>query len=233
MIEGAPTVPDPRPASTRPALLALLAAVTIIVGFGSGFLVATRSGPSGRTDTAAPVVITPSSTTAPSASVVETTTTTEPATTTVPPTTEPPTTATTATTVATTTPPPVTAPPTTPKPLSTQPVVITSPPTTPLAPPKLELTFPRDGLGRLVIPRKGTASFTITNSGGLSSQWLVTGTGFVTANGGTAQGTLLPGGSVIVTVMPPPVELPKGEVTGSITVLGAVNPNIPFVITAA
>ena len=57
------------------------------------------------------------------------------------------------------------------------------------------------------------------------------GTGFTTV--GASQGSLSPGQTAVVTVVAPPGELPTGEITGIISVLGAVNPTVPFVIPPA
>ena len=148
---------------------------------------------------------------------------------------------TTAPTAPVATPDPTTPFPTTsaasiPAPTTTHAVTVTAAPTTSrvpstLAPPRVEVLYAADAQNRLVIPRTGTATLTIRNSGGLASQWLVTGSGFSvrTASQGTVQG----GDTALVVVGPPAGELPRTERTGTISVLGAVNSAIPFVIPAS
>jgi hypothetical protein len=126
-----------------------------------------------------------------------------------------------------TTAPVVTAPPTTRAVVTTAAPVVTTP-----APPRVQVFYATDAAGRLVVPRGGSAVITIANSGGLASQWLVTGAGFTTG-GGPTQGTLEPGQSATVVIAPPPGGLPAREVPGTISVLGAINSTVPFVIPAA
>jgi hypothetical protein len=113
-------------------------------------------------------------------------------------------------------------------------VIVTSPPAPPTtyAPPRVVVSFASDGSGRLVVPRQGTVSFTVSNQGGLASQYLVSASG-VSLGGGAVQGTLQPGQSVSLSVGPPPGDLSRTEKTGTISVLGAINSSIPFVIPAA
>jgi hypothetical protein len=93
------------------------------------------------------------------------------------------------------------------------------------------VSYSTDSRGRLVLPRNGSSTLLIINEGGQPQQWLVTGTGFTTS--GPSQGTLPPGQTVTVTVLAPRNELPGNEINGTISVLGAVNPSVPFVIPAA
>jgi hypothetical protein len=203
------------------------AVLTIIVGFGLGFVLSGTRSSGNRSTTAAGITTTTSSTTT-TTGVVRTSTsasTTEAPTTTVAPTT---------TTAAPTTVAPTTAPITVAPTISTVPR--TAPPTvappTTYAPPKVLVTYAADSQGRLVIPRSGSATITVTNQGGLASQWLVTGSGFTTG-GGQSQGTLGPGQSQFISVFPPAGEIPRSEQHGIISVLGATNPSVPFVIPAA
>lgn len=83
--------------------------------------------------------------------------------------------------------------------------------------------------GRLVIPRVGSALITLTNDGGESAPWILTGTGFSTGPGGTSQGTLGPGQSTVVRVFAPAKKVPPNTL-GQLAMLGAVNPNVAFVI---
>jgi hypothetical protein len=203
------------------------AVLTILVGFGLGFVLSGTRGSGDRSTTAAGITTTSSSSTTTTSAERPTTS----ASTTEPPTTIAPTTTTTAPT--TTVPPPTT-------PITVAPTIVTVPRTAPptvappttYAPPKVLVTFAADAKGRLVIPRVGSATLTITNQGGLASQWLVTGSGFTTG-GGQSQGTLGPGQSQFISVFPPAGEIPKGEQTGIISVLGAMNPSVTFVIPAA
>jgi hypothetical protein len=86
------------------------------------------------------------------------------------------------------------------------------------------VAYTGDAAGRLVIPRHGQAVLQITNDGGLTSGWYVTGNGFIV--NGTNQGTVAPGQVVTVGVGS------AGDVgaTGSIKVIGARNPVVPFVV---
>lgn len=93
------------------------------------------------------------------------------------------------------------------------------------------VTYGADGANRFVIPRGGAATLTIRNTGGSASQWLVTGSGFSLRS--ASQGTLQPGQSAAVVIGPPAGELPLGEITGTISVLGAANSSIAFVIPRA
>lgn len=219
--------------STRPVRLLVTGAVaTVVIGFVVGFLIGGRGTgrPDGTvtasgdrlattstgvppTSTADPAE-TPTSTST-STSVSSTSTTTESTTTTdaVP-----------STVLATTTAPPVVsvAP-------TTAPAVTTVPPT--FAPSRVVVSYARDGAGRLVVPRYGSATVVIANEGGLAQQWLVTGSGFSTA--GPTQGHLAPGQSVAVSILAPREELPLGEINGIISVLGAIEPTVAFVIPAA
>lgn len=222
-------VPPPR-APTDPArkLLVVGAAVAIVLGFAAGFALAgARSRSSRGGEQAASVTTTTAAVTI--APTIEEPSTTE-APSTEPATSETTTTAATSTTsaVSTTLAPTTAAPSTTQRQVVTTTSVVVAPPST-FAPPHIQVTYPADAAGRLVIPRGGSATFTISNTGGLASQWLVSGTGFSTG-GSATRGTLGPGQSTSVTVGPPPGELPNGDLTGSIDVLGAVNPTIPFVI---
>jgi len=216
--------------TSTPARGVVIAAamLTIVVGFGLGFaLSGMRSSDRGTltaaatsSTTAVPTTIAPRTTVAP----------------TLPPTTAAPTTqaVTTTSIAATTTAAPTTAPivtlpvPTTPRPT---PPPTQAPPTT-YAPPKVLVTYAADPQGRFVVPRVGTATLTVTNQGGLASQWLVTGSGFA-ISGGPSQGTLQPGQSAFISISVPPGEIPATELTGVISILGALNPSIAFVIPAA
>ena len=207
-------------------LLVAGAVATIVVGFVVGFALGGRSG-DGDDDglTAAGSIPTSSTTTtaAPPSTDGSSSTTGAPASST---TTRPSTTSSTEP-VAVTEAPPTTTP-------ATSAVVTTAPPppvATTFAPSRVIVSYSTDGSGRLVIPRSGSASLVITNEGGLAQQWLVTGTGFTTV--GASQGSLGPGQTTVVTLVAPPGELQTGELTGTISVLGAVNPAIAFVIPAA
>jgi hypothetical protein len=207
-------------------VLVAAAVATVLLGFALGYGLATRSTRSSGATASAPP---PSSTGAAGTAVPPTTgasTTTTEATTTAPPTiTAPPTTA--PSTTATT------APPTTPTPSPTTTAVATTAPRPPstLGPPRVEVTYGADGANRFVIPRTGTATLTIRNTGGSASQWLVTGSGFSLRS--ASQGTLQPGQSAAVIIGPPAGELPRNEITGTISVLGAANSAIVFVIPRA
>jgi hypothetical protein len=209
----------PPPASPRPVRVLVAAGVaTVVLGFVVGFAIGGRSGDGADTLTAAstvPPTPAPSSTaTTPAPSSTQTTSSTTSSTTT----TEAPTTTTAPTTVAPTTAVDTTAaPPTTPAPT--------------FAPSRVVVSYATDGGGRLILPRSGSANLVITNEGGLAQQWLVTGTGFTTA--GASQGTLAPGQTTTITVVAPREELPSNQIVGVISVLGAVNPTVPFVIPAA
>lgn len=217
----------------RPGVVAM-AVLTIVLGFGLGFGLAGR-GASGPTPTdpltAAPAgtvreavvseppedtVTAPApSTTAADPSSIDSVTVAPPTITAAPPTAPPPVPSTVAPTTATIR----TVVPTTG-------VAATTP-----APPRVVASFAADASGRLVIPRGGTATVEIRNEGGLASQYVVTGTGF-TFGGAASQGTLEPGARVTLVVAPPRSELPATDVVGVISVLGAVNGSIPFVIPA-
>lgn len=215
---------DPPAASRSVRLLVAGGVATVVIGFVVGFLLGGRGpGPSTDTVTAAgsstSIATTTSSTTAPSTSAPTTTepapsSTTGPSTTAAPvPTTEAPTTTSVVVpTTVVTLPPPTTVAPT-------------------FAPSRVVVSYGADASGRLVVPRTGSATLVITNEGGLAQQWLVTGTGFTTI--GATQGTLGPGQTVTVSIVAPLEELPLGEVPGIISVLGAVNPTIAFVIPPA
>lgn len=216
----------PSPAASRSVrLLAAAGVATVVVGFVVGFALGGR-GPGSTTDTVTAAgsstsIATTSTTAAPPTSE-PTSTTTEPApsSTTRPPTTEAPA-------------PTTEAPTTTTIPVPTT-VATPSPPTTvppTFAPSRVVVSYGADGSGRLVVPRSGSATLVITNEGGLAQQWLVTGTGFTAV--GATQGTLGPGQTVTVSIVAPREELPLGEVPGIISVLGAVNPTIAFVIPPA
>jgi hypothetical protein len=216
-------------------VLVAAAVATVLLGFALGYGLATRSTRSSGATASAPP---PSSTGAAGTAVPPTTGA---------PTTAPPTTASTTTTEATTTAPPTitappttapsttatTAPPTTPTPSPTTTAVATTAPRPPstLGPPRVEVTYGADGANRFVIPRTGTATLTIRNTGGSASQWLVTGSGFSLRS--ASQGTLQPGQSAAVIIGPPAGELPRNEITGTISVLGAANSAIVFVIPRA
>ena len=221
--DAVPLTASPSPA--RPLrLLVGGAAATIVIGFVVGFALGGRSGdredvtaagsipPSSTTTTAAPPTTAGSSSTtsAPTSSTTRSSTT---------PSTEP---------VATTEAPPPSSTPTS--------VVVTTaapppPVVTTFAPSRVVVSYSTDGSGRLVIPRSGSATLVITNEGGLAQQWLVTGTGFTTV--GASQGSVGPGQTSVVTVVAPPGEIQTGEIYGIISVLGAVNPTIAFVIPPA
>jgi len=100
-----------------------------------------------------------------------------------------------------------------------------------LAPPRVEVLYAADAANRVVIPRVGAATLTIRNTGGSASQWLVTGSGFSVRS--PSQGTLQAGQSTTVSVGAPAGELPRSEISGTISVLGAVNSRIAFVIPRA
>ncbi len=77
------------------------------------------------------------------------------------------------------------------------------------------------------MPRKATASFELTNTGGLATQYLLSGTGFVSV--GFQQGTLNPGQSVTVTIAPG-ANLPDSEVSSAVNVLGPNPLAVLFVV---
>ena len=204
-------------ASWRPLVGGAVA--TVVVGFVVGFALGGRSTGPDETTAAGP---TPSS---------SSTTTTAPTTTSGPTTTAPTSTtmpSTTSTTVVTTTVAPTTTAVVTTVPTTAAPVTTTAPV---VAPSRVVVSYATDGRGRFILPRVGSANLVITNEGGLAQQWLVTGTGFTTA--GPSQGSLGAGQTVTVIVVAPPGELPTGEINGTISVLGAVNSNVPFVIPPA
>jgi hypothetical protein len=222
-------VDAPPPAAASPPRRALLigaAMLTIVTGFGLGFALSGTRGRSGGSSLAAGSTST-AVTTVPTTARV----------------TVPPTEATTTTTEAraTTTAAPTTIAPTTTRAPTTLPVIVpTTPPPTPpptqappttYSPPKVLVTYAADAQGRLVVPRVGTATLTVTNQGGLASQWIVTGSGFSVV-GGATQGTLAPGQSQFISIGIPGGEIPKTEITGIISVLGALNPSIQLVIHA-
>jgi len=204
-------------------LLAAGAVATVVVGFVIGFAIGGRStaddvtaagpGPAMITTTTSPPAPDRSSTTeAPATSTTTSTTSTS--------------TTTTVAVVDTTE-----APPTSIVPFPTIATTVAPPTTVPVVPSRVVVSYGADSAGRLVIPRSGSANLVITNQGGLPQQWLVTGTGFTTVGG--SQGSLAAGQTVTVTVLAPPGELPSGEINGIISVLGAVNPTIAFVIPPA
>jgi hypothetical protein len=203
-------------------LLVVGAVATVVIGFVVGFALGGRSGDDALT-ASAPVSST--TTLAPPTSASTTTTTDTSASSTT--SSSPPT---STTTVPTTVAPTTTAPTTVVAPTSTTPVTVAVPTTvaTTVAPSRVVVSHATDGSGRLIIPRHGSANLVITNQGGLAQQWLVTGTGFTTV--GASQGTLGPGQTVTVTLVAPPGELPSGEINGTVSVLGAVNPTVAFVI---
>lgn len=204
-------------------LLVAGAVATVVVGFVIGFALGGRGDDGGDSLTAAAPSTT--ATSAPTSTTEGSTTTEAPASTTT--TATPRSTATTA--VATTEAPTTTEVvpfPTIPPTLAP---TTAAPPT--YAPPRVVVSYATDGSGRLIIPRAGTANLVITNEGGVPQQWLVTGTGFGTV--GATQGSLSPGQTVTVTLVAPPGELPTGEIPGIISVLGAVNPTVAFVIPPA
>lgn len=215
----------PASASGPPRLLVVLGVLTVVLGFALGFGLAARRP---ATESA----ITTGTSVPPQPATTATTEAAPTGATTAVPSSEAPTTATTTTTttsVATTVAPaaPVTvAPVTTARPT----VVTTAPPVaTTAAPPRVLVTYTTDAFGRLLLPRAGTATLVITNSGGLASQWLVTGAGFRIV-GAASQGTLGPGQSTNVVIAPPAGDLPAREITGTVSVLGAINSSIPFAI---
>lgn len=213
----------PASASGPPRPLVVLGVLTVVVGFALGFGLAARRPATESaitTGTSAP----PPATAAPATTEAAPTSETTAAPSTAAPTTA--TTTTTTTSVATTV---VTTAPVTVAPVTTaRPVVTTAPPVvTTAAPPRVLVTYPTDAFGRLLLPRAGTATLVITNSGGLASQWLVTGTGFRIV-GAASQGTLGPGQSANVVIAPPSGDLPAREITGTVSVLGAINSSIPF-----
>ena len=214
------------PSSGRSLRLLLAgAALTVVVGFAVGFGLGERGSTDAdeATTAAGPATSVPS-TVPPSSSVP--TTELAPTTTVAPPTTV----TTTTTSVVTTTEAPTTTVVVVPTAVVTTPAPTTMPPPT-LAPSRVVVSYAADAGGRLVVPRSGAATLVVTNEGGLAQQWLVTGTGFTTA--GPTQGSLAGGQSVTVTILPPPGELPLDAVTGTISVLGATNPSVGFVIPPA
>lgn len=231
-VDRAGALSGARPA---PRALAVAAGLTVLVGFGLGFALAGRDR-AGTVDTAATVPTTTLLRTVPGGVGGPTATaTTTPDTSTAPPTAPVPSTtsttlAPTTTTEATTT----TRPPTTPAPTLPAPVVTAPPPpstttTTATQPARLVAAWTQDAQGRLVIPRVGSATFTITNVGGLQTQWLLAGTGFSGPGGTTVRGILDPGQATPVTVVAA-AGLPPGEVAGTISVLGPNPLDIPFVV---
>lgn len=226
-------------------LVVAAAVVTVLLGFTLGFGLAQRNQGASPTVAADGPTTSASSSAPTSAPAVGGTTTPDPPRTEPPAsalTTDPPTTSSTA--PAPTEPPttPAPPPPTTAAPVATPPapttvrtVIVTVPPTSrvtsTLAPPRVEVLYAADAANRVVIPRVGTATLTIRNTGGSASQWLVTGTGFSVKS--ASQGTLQGGQSTTVLVGAPPGDLPRNELTGTISVLGAVNPSIGFVIPRA
>ncbi len=214
--------------------------LTVLVGFGAGFALAGPRGGSpsepvaagsGSTTTSTSAAPKPTSselasTTPPTTTTIDSSTTTSPAPTI---TAAPTTVATTAAPTTAVAPVPTTAPRPTLPPTSRP--VPPAPPTT-FAPPKVSVTFAADANGRLVVPRVGSATMVLTNTGGLASQWLLTGTGFATT-GGPTQGTIGPGQSVLIAITAPPGELSKAAIPGIISILGATNSNVAFVIPAA
>jgi hypothetical protein len=227
-----PGNPDPLTSSPAPAssprslrLLAAGAVATVVVGFVVGFALGGRSG--GDDVTAAGPGPSSTTTTTSSTAPDRSTTTEAPSSSTTARPTSTTTSSTTTVTVVDTT----EAPPTSVVPFPTIATTVAPPTTVAVVPSRVVVSHGADPAGRLVIPRLGSATLVITNQGGLAQQWLVTGTGFTTA--GPTQGSLGPGQTVTVTVLPPPGELPSSELTGIISVLGAVNPSVAFVIPPA
>lgn len=219
-----------------PRALAAAAAVTVLAGFGVGFVLAGRPPAPASVDTAAVTSTTrpptgpttsatapapgddgPSST-APTTAVPSSTTTSVA-----------PTTATTVAPVTTASPPPTTRAAPVPTVVTTAPPPPSTTTTTAPAPARVVAAWTQDAQGRLVIPRGGSATFTLTNVGGLQTQWLLGGTGFSGPGGTTVRGILDPGQTSAVTVVPA-AGLPPGEVVGTIGVLGPNPLEIPFVV---
>jgi hypothetical protein len=217
--------------------------VTVLVGFGVGFALGGRGPGTTDLDTAAVTTTTvgiaggsangdegdaPAGTAAPRPAAPDPSDPPAPATTS--------TTAGASTSTTATTPPPAptTSPPPTTRAVAPTTVVVTLPPpptttTTAPAPARLVAAWTQDAQGRLVIPRGGSATFTLTNVGGLQTQWLLTGTGFSGPGDTTVRGILDPGQTSPVTVIPA-AGLPPGEVDGTISVLGPNPLLIPFVV---
>jgi hypothetical protein len=210
-------VPEPSPpGSTSRGLLIAAGLLVVAAGFGLGFRLGTggdgqattpvgeQAAPRAVGDDASPASEAPSSSGATEASSSSTTTTTAATTTS------------TAAPTTTTTTPPTTAPTTVAPP--TVVATVPAPPTT-SGRADIVVTYPRTAAGYLALPRQGSTAITLTNQGTLPGGWLLSGVGFVSGTGGTAQGTVQPGASTVVTLAAAPGQ-PVGS-TLNILVLGA------------
>lgn len=184
----------PRRARLSSNSVMVAAAVVAVATFGLGFLLAYDPGPTVESAL-------PTTTTGPAASTstprsVAPTTATAPVSTAVVPTTVPTTIApvvTTAVVVPTTAVPEPTTPPTTVAP----------------KPGHLEVSYPRDGGGRMLLVAGGAAAIIVRNTGGSDISFSVEGAGAVTVGAnGVANGVLTPGEGRAIPVVagtdPPP-----------------------------
>jgi len=217
----------PRRARLSDSSVVVAGVVVAVATFGLGFVLAYDPGPgTDRSEvatvgsTVAPTTVAP--TTAPSTTVASSTT--------LAPTTV-------VTTAPTTAPPPVPPGPAPsvelpPPPVPTQPPV-TVPSTTTAAPGVLEVTYPRDGQGRMVLLAGGSGAVLLTNTGGTAVSFTVNVVGAATLGGSTSlSGQVAPGETRAVSVVAA-AEAPGGVGPhASLSVFGALGmvAGIPVVI---
>jgi hypothetical protein len=126
------------------------------------------------------------------------------------------------------------APPAPPAP--TQPPGTAAPPTTPTtvaAPGRLEVTYPKDGLGRMVLLEGGAAAVIVQNVGGSPARFDVSGVGSVTVGAaGSATGLLQAGEvrSVPLVAGAAPPSTPGPHATVSVYGVNGLVVAIPLVI---
>jgi len=223
-----------------------VAALVAAASFGLEFVLSYEPTPTVETAGSTPSsTVTTVATTAPVDEATTTTATDAPTPTTEAPTTAPPETAPpttlplpTTTVPGPTVPPtsaPVTLAPTTSLPLPTVPPTIRPTPTTSPAPPgRLEVNYPRDSQGRMVLLAGGSSAVILRNPGGTAVTFTVTGSGAITVGAtGTASGLLAPAEarSVPVVASSDPPAGPGPHATISVFGAGGLVASIPVIVT--
>jgi hypothetical protein len=137
---------------------------------------------------------------------------------------------TTSSTIAIAPPPTVQAPVTTlsTTPPTTQATVTTVATTAPATPAFVTVDYPRDSSGRLQIRQGGTASLTITNSGGQIGSWFVQTVDLVFVTGPTS-GTVPAGGQTRVTLRAAP-EVPQNARNVTISAIVSGQGTVPIAV---
>jgi len=202
----APSADAPAAKVLSPKVLAIAATVTALAAFAVGLGIAALDRGTESVPVAAPTTATTAKPEGGPSSTVPSTT---------------------STTIAIAPPPSFEAPPpptSVTSTTSTPPTVVVTEPPTSATPAFVEVRYPQNPQGQIVMQAGSTIQVQFTNTGGSVGQWLLQGSGYLFVVGPT-NGTLAPGQSRFVTVQAAP-EVPKSAVDGTLTMTVSGNGTI-------